>query len=170
MQPHIKTLPETLLAGQRQRLSLLADTTAVLWRSFGQRLRARPFANDSARYSVQVYDATYFRPFRPEATFEKWAAVAVAHPQEVPADLELLVLPAGLYAVFDYKGPASDGPTVFRYILLDWLPASAYELDDRPHFEVLSAHYRPDDPAAEEEIWIPVKPRVVPPVSNLPLG
>lgn len=158
MQPRLKTLPETTLAGQRQRLSVLADTTAALWRSFGQRLRARPFVRSSERYSVQVYDSTYFRAFRPEAVFEKWAAVAVAHAAAVPADLELLALPDGLYAVFDYRGPASAGPAVFRYIILDWLPASEYELDDHPHFEVLSEHYRPDDPAAEEQIWIPVKP------------
>ncbi|QKG56060.1 GyrI-like domain-containing protein [Hymenobacter sp. BRD128] len=158
MQPRFETLPETPLAGQRQRLSLLADTTAALWQSFGQRLRARPFARSAERYSVQRYDATYFRPFRPEALFEKWAAVAVARAADVPADLELLVLPAGHYAVFDYQGPASGGPAVFRHLLLEWLPASGYELDDRPHFEVLSAHYRPDDPTAEEQIWLPVKP------------
>ena len=158
MQPRIETFSETTLAGQHQRLSLLADTTAALWRSFGQRLRARPFAGSTERYSVQVYDSTYFRDFRPEATFEKWAAVAVSHAAEVPADLEMLILPAGLYAVFDYQGPASSGPAVFRYIMLDWLPASAYELDDRPHFEILSEYYRPDDPAAEERIYIPVKP------------
>jgi AraC family transcriptional regulator len=158
MQPRIETLPETTLAGQHQRLSLLADTTAALWRSFGQRLRARPFTSSPARYSVQQYDSTYFCAFRPEATFEKWAAVAVAQAEDVPTDLELLLLPAGLYVVFDYKGPASAGASVFHYIMQDWLPASAYELDDRPHFEVLSEHYRPNDPAAEEQIWIPVKP------------
>jgi AraC family transcriptional regulator len=159
MQPRLEALPETTLAGQHRRLSLLADTTAALWRSFGQRLRARPFASSPERYSVQVYDSAYFQAFRPEATFEKWAAVAVAHAADVPADLDLLVLTAGLYAVFDYRGLASAGPAVFRYIMLDWLPASGYELDDRPHFELLSEHYRPDDPAAEEQIWIPVKPR-----------
>ncbi|MBO2031900.1 GyrI-like domain-containing protein [Siccationidurans ginsengisoli] len=159
MQPRFETLPETTLAGQRQRLSLLADTTAALWRSFGQRLRAQPFAGSAERYSVQMYGAAYFQSFRPEAIFEKWAAVAVAQAADVPADLELLVLPAGLYAVFDYQGPASGGPAVFRYIMLEWLPTSGYALDDRPHFEVLPANYRPDAPTAKEEIWIPVKPR-----------
>jgi len=162
MQPRFETLPATLLAGQRQRLSLLVDTTAALWQRFGQRQRARPFASSAERYSVQLYDPAYFRDFRPEATFEKWAAVAVPHAAAVPPDLELLALPGGLYAVFDYRGPASGGPAVFRAIMLDWLPASAYELADRPHFEVLGAQYRPDDPAAEEEIWIPVQPRAAP--------
>ena len=164
MQPRFETLPATILAGQRQRMSLLADTTAALWRSFGQRLRARPFASSPERYSVQVYDSAYFQGFRPEATFEKWAAVAVAQAAAVPADLETLVLPAGIYAVFNYQGPSSGGPAVFRYILLDWLPASGYALDDRPHFELLSQTYRPDDPAAEEQIWIPVKPALTKPL------
>lgn len=163
MQPRLETLPKTTLAGQRQRLSLLADTTAELWQRFGQRRRARPFASSAERYSVRVYGADYFRDFRPEATFEKWAAVAVAGAEAVPPDLELLVLPAGLYAVFDYQGPASGGAAVFRSIMLDWLPASGYAPDDRPHFEVLGPHYRPDDPAAQERIWLPVKPALANP-------
>ncbi|MEP7234441.1 MAG: GyrI-like domain-containing protein, partial [Ignavibacteriota bacterium] len=51
------------------------------------------------------------------------------------------------------------GPT-FQYILRTWVPNSNYELDDRPHFEILGEKYKKDDPSSEEEIWIPIKPRV----------
>lgn len=47
---------------------------------------------------------------------------------------------------------------MFRYIFGTWLPASGYVLDDRPHFEVLGPGYRPDDPEAEEDIFIPIRP------------
>ncbi|GAB3636372.1 hypothetical protein GCM10027422_19620 [Hymenobacter arcticus] len=157
MQPRIELAAEKKLIGQRQRMSLLANTTAALWRGFGQWQWAQPFTGSPERYSVQVYGPDYFHPFRPEATFEKWAAVEMTQPAAMPPDLETLTLPSGLYAVFMYQGPASAGDTIFRYILQEWLPGSAYVLDDRPHFEVLGEKYSNEDPASEEEIWIPIK-------------
>ncbi len=37
------------------------------------------------------------------------------------------------------------------------LPNSEYELENRPHFEVLGEKYKNNDPNSEEEIWIPIK-------------
>jgi AraC family transcriptional regulator len=37
----------------------------------------------------------------------------------------------------------------------EWLPQSSQRLATRPHFEVLGEHYRPMDPQAREEVWIP---------------
>jgi AraC family transcriptional regulator len=31
-----------------------------------------------------------------------------------------------------------------------------FEVDDRPHFEILGIRYRNNDPNSEEEIWIPI--------------
>ncbi|MDO7883731.1 GyrI-like domain-containing protein [Hymenobacter cheonanensis] len=159
MQPTIKLLPEKKLIGQHQRMSLLTNTTAALWRSFRQRQQAQPFSGSTKYYSVQVYGPGYFNPFRPEVLFEKWAAVEMTQPVAIPPDLEILTLPGGLYAVFLYQGPANAGDTVFSYILQEWLPASCYALDGRPHFEVLGEKYSNEDPASEEEIWIPIKLR-----------
>lgn len=60
---------------------------------------------------------------------------------------------------FLYQGPANAGATVFRYILQEWLPASAYMLDNRPHFEVLGEKYTNEGSASEEGIWIPIQLR-----------
>jgi len=38
------------------------------------------------------------------------------------------------------------------YIFSDWLPKSDYELDEKPHFEILGEKYKNDDPNSEEEI------------------
>ena len=35
-----------------------------------------------------------------------------------------------------------------------------YTLDDRPHFEILGEKYKNQDPDSEEELWIPIKPKV----------
>ena len=76
----------------------------------------------------------------------------------VPSEMETFVLPAGLYAVFHYKGLSTDN-SIFQYIFGTWLPGSDYVLDDRPHFEILGDKYKNNDPASEEDIWIPIKPK-----------
>lgn len=75
---------------------------------------------------------------------------------EIPDGMEPFELPGGLYAVFDYKGSSSD-PRIFQYIFSEWLPNSEYQLDNRPHFEVLGEKYKNNDPESKEEIWIPVR-------------
>ncbi len=107
---------------------------------------------------MQSFDSGYFENFNPHAEFEKWAVVEVVDFNHVPEGMETKVLPAGLYAVFHYKGSSNDG-SVFQYIFGVWLPASQYALDSRPHFEVLGEKYKNGDPDSEEEIWIPIKPK-----------
>jgi AraC family transcriptional regulator len=70
--------------------------------------------------------------------------------------MESFTLKAGKYAVFNYKGLNTD-TTIFEYIYGDWLQNSEFSLDDRPHFQVLGAKYKNNDPTSEEEIWIPIK-------------
>ncbi len=91
------------------------------------------------------------------AEFEKWAAIEVADHNSIPEGMDSFSLESGLYAVFIHKGAASKGPETFQYIFGNWLPGSSYELDKRPHFEILGEKYKNDDPESEEEIWIPVK-------------
>ncbi len=108
--------------------------------------------------SMQVYDSTYsFDNFDINAYFEKWAVVEVADFESFPNGMKSFVLEGGLYAVFDYKGNGSDAAQTFQYIFQTWLPNSNYKLDNRPHFELLGAKYKNNDPNSEEEIWIPIK-------------
>lgn len=74
-------------------------------------------------------------------------------------NMESFVLNDGVYAVFDYKGLNTDS-RIFIYIFKKWLPQSDYLLDERPHFEILGERYKNADPGSEEEIWIPVKPKL----------
>jgi AraC family transcriptional regulator len=57
---------------------------------------------------------------------------------------------------FYYKGSSTD-TRIFQHIFETWLPQSGYELDNRPHFEVLGEKYRNNDPESEEDIYIPIK-------------
>lgn len=156
MNPRIKMLSEKKLIGKRITMSLTVNKTGELWKSFMQRRNEIQNIIGSELYSLQVYESSYFHNFNPNTEFEKWAAIEVLNFDFVPAGMKTFVLPGGLYAVFHYKGLSSDN-SIFEKIFGTWLPESEFELDNRPHFEVLGNNYKNDDPDSEEEIWIPVK-------------
>ncbi|KAF0194489.1 MAG: transcription activator effector binding protein [Bacteroidetes bacterium] len=151
--------PARELVGLRMSMSFAGNLTPLLWRSFMPRRKEIVNNLNSDLISMQDYGkAMDFRNFDVHARFDKWAVAEVADFTVVPEGMESYVLPAGLYAVFFHKGAASTGEATFRYIFETWMPSSGYVPDNRPHFEVLGAKYRNNDPDSEEEIWIPVKP------------
>jgi AraC family transcriptional regulator len=158
MNCRIETLQPKMLVGKHLTMSFSANRTEELWRSFMTQRGLIPNTIGTSLFSLQVYPLSYsFSNFDPHATFEKWAAVEVSSVDGIPADMDVLALPGGLYAVFEYRGAASEGTRAFQYIFGTWLPSSGDTLDSRPHFEVLGEKYRNNDPDSEEEIWIPVK-------------
>lgn len=155
--PQIKELPHTKLVGLRVRMSLARNTTAGLWQKFMLRRREIKNAAGGDLYSVEIYDSSFFQRFDATREFEKWAAVQVNDHEQIPEDMEPLTLPAGLYAVFTYRGKPSEAQNFYRYIFEEWILRSAYTLDHRPHFAIMGAHYKGEHPDSEEEVWIPVK-------------
>lgn len=156
MEPRIVTLKEKKLVGKRLVMSLSDNKTGELWRSFMPRRKEISNNLTSDLISMSLYKPSYFADFKLSNEFEKWAAVEVSDFDRVPNDMEAIALPAGLYAVFNYKGSSTDNG-IFQFIFGVWLPKSAYLLDDRPHFEVLGERYKNADPDSEEEIWIPIR-------------
>lgn len=160
MSPELKTLSPTKLVGMRLSMSLVANRTPDLWRSFMPRRNQILNAVGNDLISMQVYPTSFdFSAFDPHHPFEKWAARPVLHYTQVPEGMETFDLPGGLYAVFHYKGLPTD-PRIFQYIFGQWLPSSPYIADHRPHFEILGDKYKNHDPESEEEIWIPIKERI----------
>jgi AraC family transcriptional regulator len=102
----------------------------------------------------------FFEKFSPEREFYKWAAIEVTDFKSVPEYMETIIIPGGLYAVFLYKGPASAVGNLYQFILGIWMAKSDFLLDDRPHLAVMGAKYKGEDPSSEEEIWIPIKPKI----------
>lgn len=154
--PRFVTIDEKKLVGKRMKMSLAENKTGELWQSFSPRRREITSNVSSNLISLSVYKNDHFKNFKMTNEFEKWACVEVSSFENVPAGMEMLLLPGGLYAVFDYKGLSTD-KSIFQYIFGTWVPGSGYNLDNRPHFEVLGDKYRNNDPTSEEEIWIPVK-------------
>ncbi|MGZ3950716.1 MAG: GyrI-like domain-containing protein, partial [Flavisolibacter sp.] len=146
---------EKKLVGKKLRMSLQANKTQELWRSFmPERMKIKNRIS-SDLYSIRIYESL-IEPSNMAQPFDKWAAAEVKDFVDVPEGMESFVLNGGLYAVFDYQGLNTDN-RIFIYIFSDWLPNSEYELDNRPQFEVLGEKYKNNDPDSQEEIWIPVK-------------
>jgi AraC family transcriptional regulator len=139
------------------RMSLIQNTTPQLWKSFMQQRNSIKNAVGSDLYSLQVYDEIYFDNFNPQTEFTKYALTEVTDFETIPNEMEAFTLESGLYAVFLYQGLPQDFSEVFQYIFHQWLPNSKYELDNRPHFEVLGDKYNPTSENSQEEVWIPVK-------------
>jgi AraC family transcriptional regulator len=158
MRPRIKIITEKKLVGKRLKMSRADNKTDKLWKSFIPRRKEITNNLTGDLISMSVYDRDYFENFNPSSEFEKWAAIEVSDFDKIPDDMEHFILAGGLYAVFNYKG-SSDDISIFLYIFGSWLPNSDYNLDDRPHFEVLGNKYKNKDPKSEEQIWIPIKPK-----------
>jgi AraC family transcriptional regulator len=137
-------------------MSLAGNETGPLWQSFMPKRTSIKNRINGNMISLQVYPPGYFEHFNPATDFDKWAAVEVSTYEDLPAGMDPFALKGGLYAVFLYKGSGTD-TLIFEYIFTRWLPASAYALDARPHFEVLGEKYKNGSPDSEEEIWIPIK-------------
>ena len=158
MEPTIKELPTTRLIGQKIMMSLAHNKTRELWQGFMPRRSEVPDTIGADLYSVEVYpDTISLQSFDPQGSFEKWAAVPVTEAAGIPPEMESLTIPAGSYAVFRYRGKASEAPRIYQHIFGVWLPSSGYVVDHRPHFAVMGEKYLGENPESEEDIWIPVR-------------
>jgi AraC family transcriptional regulator len=157
MEHRIELLAEKKLVGKHLCMSLANNRTGELWRSFMMERNEIRNAVGTDLYSMQVHDPAYFQNFDVANPFEKWATTEVSDFDAIPPGMESFLLPAGMYAVFHYKGLPEEGAKAFQYIFTTWLPQSGYVLDNRPHFELLGEKYKNGSADSEEEIWIPVK-------------
>jgi AraC family transcriptional regulator len=153
--PRIEKLKEKKLIGYNLKMSLTNNKTGQLWGRFGPKIKEVKNRVTEDKISMQIYDSSYYQKFNPDNEFEKWATVEVEDFKNIPNGMKSFTLKEGVYAVFDYKGPSSDN-SIFQYIFWEWLPNSSYQIDGRPHFEVLGENYKNNDQNSEEEIWIPI--------------
>jgi len=160
MEARIEILTGKKLVGKHITMSFVENKTFQLWSSFMPERKEIKNPIDSNLYSLEVFPVGYFNHFDPKNTFEKWAAIEVSDFNEVPLNMEILIIPIGMYAVFIHKGPATEAEKTYHFIFTEWLPNSEYNVDDRPHFAVMTEKYKKDDPDSEEEIWIPVKNKI----------
>lgn len=153
-----ENLESKIIVGHSLRMSLANNLTGKLWSSFMPKRKMVEGRKDENFFSIQIYDALLdISKFDPTNEFTKFAGVEVEMESSQHGEFETLELISGLYAVFLHKGSAQEFPKTMGYIFGSWLPSSDYQLDHRPHFELLGSNYKKNDPTSEEEVWIPIK-------------
>ncbi len=155
MEPRIRDLGAIKLVGIYEEMSLTEDKTFKLFNTFMPRRNEVINAVSKSVLDLRIYDKDYFVNFAPNKPFIKWAALEVLSYEIVPSDMYTLDILDGLYASFSNRG-FKDANSFFEYIYTLWIPNSKYELDDRPHFELLNEDYR-NNPDSNQASWIPVK-------------
>jgi len=158
-EPEIKELETKKLVGICIATSLADDKTSLLWNRFMKMKGSIENITGEDLYSVQVYGKKFMTgEFNTQSEFSKWAATEVSEHSKIPKGLENLEIPKGKYAVFTHKGTAKEFSETANFIFNQWIPESEFELDDRPHFEILGKNYKgPENPDSQEDIWIPIK-------------
>lgn len=158
MEHRIENLAEKKLIGMSIEMSFSENKTSELWRAFMPVKNKVPNRVNTNHYSLQQYTGNNNPMLHGlNKPFTKWALVEVDNHDIVPDGMSAYTLPEGMYAVFKHKGTAPAAMPLINYIFSEWVNTSEYELDTRPHFEILPEGYNPMDPEAEEEFWIPVK-------------
>jgi AraC family transcriptional regulator len=152
------TIDAKKMIGFSSKTTLANDQTAKIWQQLMPRLKEVTNLVSSDLYSLQVYDFNNFKNFSPTTEFTKHALIEVKNYNSIPEGFEKYEMPSGKYVVFLHKGTSAEFPKTAQYIYAEWLPNSEFELDDRPHFEVLGDNYKGhENPESEEEVWIPIK-------------
>lgn len=135
------------------RMSLSDNRTSDLWKDFMTNKSLIENKVGTDLYSIQVYDNyMYFEKFNPNTQFTKWAGAEVENHENIPFGFNSFVLKSALYVVFIHRGLRGAFQETVQFIFGEWLPSSEYELDNRPHFEVLGTNYKNNDPSSEEEV------------------
>jgi len=156
--PEIIKLTAKKLIGIGIQTSLAENSTLALWQKFKPLVHEVKNRENTNFYSIQIYENDFdMRKFTLKTTFEKWAAVEVQNFENIPEKLKEFNLSGGKYAVFIHKGRPEEFHKTAKFIYQEWIPNSNYKLDNRPHFEIMSKDYNPNDSNAEEEVWIPIR-------------
>lgn len=157
MDAKIVTIERKWIVGKKMEMSLVGNLTSVLWKSFIPQIPTIANRITNELISLSVYPSDYFQNFNPTRNYEKWAGVEVSKKAEIPEGMEGFEIVSGMYAEFVYQGLPSEGGPFFQNIFMNWLPNSKFQLDHRPHFEVMGEKYKNNDSDSEELVYIPIK-------------
>uniref|UniRef100_UPI0035C83DDC GyrI-like domain-containing protein n=1 Tax=Aurantibacter sp. TaxID=2807103 RepID=UPI0035C83DDC len=134
------------------------NKTMELFKRFMPLKKTIPNTLNTDVFALQVYKKfTDLKDISPDTIFKKHALVEVSNFENTPEQMEHFNLETGLYAVFIHKGTTQQFYNTWHSIFTEWLPNSKYQLDQRPHFEVLPEGYNPNSEENIEEVWIPIK-------------
>ncbi|MFK8006131.1 MAG: GyrI-like domain-containing protein [Saprospiraceae bacterium] len=155
MEPRIEIIEEKKFIGMSIEMSLADNKTFQLFSTFMPRKKEILNSKSQDVYDLIIYPEGYFSTFNPTTYFKKHALIEVLDLENIPEGMKSFTLPKGKYAVFTFKGYVPNQAN-FEYIFSTWLPNSAFDLDERPHFDILSEKIQQKSNDAFQEVWIPV--------------
>jgi AraC family transcriptional regulator len=122
LEPKISTIAGIKLIASKCDMTFAEDKTAQLWRSFSLAIKNIPNKKITLNIQFRFFPNTnLFKNFDPTTTFQKYAAVEADISENLSESLEVLTIPAGLYAIFTYIGKPSEAEKTFYYIYYQWL-------------------------------------------------
>lgn len=171
--PHIMTINSFTVAGRSHPTTFEQERqfqdVPVFWDQFySQRLYERlGFDQEDSRidHGVSILNGDASDLYddlgqRRGLDFDYLTGVRIPDNRKIPGDLDLVVIPSGLYAAFHHQ-PATDYNLIqnlidtWRYIDFYWLPNSAYEHAGNLEFN----EYDPHRNRLNKTIYIPIRPK-----------
>lgn len=89
-----------------------------------------------------------------EGRFHYTACAEVDSFLDLPEGMVTKVVPEGKYVVYTYSGDLKDLGNFYQNIFTKWLPASGYQFDQRPQFELYDQRFMSN---GEFDIYFPIK-------------
>jgi AraC family transcriptional regulator len=126
------------------------EETSMLWRGFRSKLADMLPELPDYLYSVQLHTEEFGK------ITLRWAAFEFS--DSIPENMQLLEIPAGLYAVFLFRGGPAGFEDFLRKQVSEILPSLNLKPDQRPWFQRMGKAFNPFSEESEEEVWIPVMP------------
>ena len=152
MNPRLVTISEKNLIGIKSSMHHGEYGYIIaLWKRFMPRKKEIKNCLNAELIAIQVYDD--FNAM--EKPFEIWACAEALNFEIIPEGMTSITITKSDYAVFVHKG--MDAAVTYQKIMIEWLPTSGYEIDNRPHFQVMGSKYINGSPDSEEDFYVPVK-------------
>lgn len=108
-------------------------------------------------FFIQKYESYFwYLEDKLKRIFEKWLAIEVENFEKTPPNMRTFLLQGGKYAVFIHKGTTVNFHKTINFIFEEWIPESDWQIDNRPHLELLGEKYSPYSKDSEQEIWVPI--------------
>ena len=152
MKPKIVKSPERMVMGRQSTMHHNQyEKVVALWQSFMPQKKKIQNAVNDVLIAMQIYND--FNTL--EKPFDIWACTEVSSFDPIPEGMTCFTIPEGQYAVFLHKG--MDPSKTYLRIMSEWLPNSGYEIDNRPHLQVMGAKYKNGSSDSEEDFYVPIK-------------
>lgn len=152
MNPKIISINKKMVVGMQSKMRHGEYGNIVkLWKSFMPFRKHIKNAVNQDLIAMQIYEDLNI----PQNSFEIWACAEVLSLDDIPENMSSCSISQGEYAVFIQKG--MDASATYQRIITEWLPDSGYEIDDRPHFQVMGEKYKNGSPDSEEDFYVPIR-------------